>query len=203
MKFVWYRIIGDNDDKCVHLTDDYLYVGQLREAVNTEEKHRVPENVGTEMIHVFASIIEYKNKNPFGGRDKIPSDTYEKPLRILLPSRLPLPSDDEVATAILGPENESIPSNYKEVAQIYTKNRQSAEEVIQQIERMQCSPEFGKSPLPFVCIFDSSGTGKTQFAVTTAYLRETAKVVYLYTGQLENDNAQQGLRTAPAFVGES
>ena len=45
--------------------------------------------------------------------------------------------------------------------------------------------------MPFVCIFDSSGTGKTQFAVTTAYVREEAKVVYLYTGKLNYDNRQE------------
>ena len=81
-------------------------------------------------------------------------------------------------------------ADYLEVARKFKKKTAEVNAILGKIEQVQGMKEFNNHPSPFVCIFDSSGTGKTQLAATAAILRPSTKVVYLYTGQSTEDSAQ-------------
>ena len=98
-------------------------------------------------------------------------------------------SDEYAANATLAKNN--MPSEYVVVAEAFQNNSAEADKFLEKIQEMQDLSIPNDSPYPFVCIFDSSGTGKTQFAATTAVLRRDSKVLYFYVGDSNPESAQE------------
>ena len=87
---------------------------------------------------------------------------------------------------------QNLPADYAKVARSFQQHPdERVTEIIEGIEKVQRASEgIENFPAPFVCIFDSSGTGKTQLAATTALLRNDSRVVYLYVGESTSETAQ-------------
>jgi len=88
-----------------------------------------------------------------------------------------------------------MPLIYVHVSKLFEKNPDEVDSILAAIEEMQDSNDFRDFPSPFVCVFDSSGTGKTQLAATTALLRSRDSITsYFYVGEGDVESMQSFYR---------
>lgn len=74
------------------------------------------------------------------------------------------------------------------------KGKHDVEVIWNEILELQKREDFKSCPSPFVCVVNSSGTGKTQLAATTAILKDDYRVLYFYTGNASADMIQRFYR---------